>query len=321
MTVQGREAGFLADASNFRARSLWWDAARRLSQNRAALAGVVFIALLAVLAIGAPLFARYGFSDQQLIHNNEEPNSRFWFGSDALGRDLYSRLLFGARISLAVAALSMFFQLLIGVPLGLVAGFYGRWVDSIIMRLVDLLLAFPNFLLLIVLANYFRQSLTPDATGFLGMLADFNDSIGGLLGVFLAISLTWWVFTARLVRGVALSVRERDFVTAARASGATDLRIILSHVLPNSMAPIVVAAMLGIPGAILAEAGISFLGLGVQPPNPSWGLMISDGVAALRSHPYLILPPSIALVLTTLSFNFLGDGLRDAVDPATRRIL
>jgi ABC-type dipeptide/oligopeptide/nickel transport system permease subunit len=304
-------------AERIRSRSLWSVALRRLSRNRAAVAGAVFIVLLAVVAIGAPLFARYHFADQHLLHTYESPNSQFWFGSDELGRDIYSRVIYGARISLGVALAAMVFQLAIGVPLGLIAGFYGRWVDSLVMRLVDMMLALPTFLLLIVFANYFRETLTTDASGLAGVLSELNDSIAGLLGVLLAISLTWWVFPARLVRGVVLSLRERDFVTAARASGATGRRIIIIHILPNTMAPIVVAAMLGIPGAILAEAGISFLGLGVQPPYPSWGLMIADAATALRSYPYMIIPPSAALVLTTLAFNFLGDGLRDALDPSS----
>jgi oligopeptide transport system permease protein len=203
--------------------------------------------------------------------------------------------------------------------MGSAAGYLGGWVDSLIMRLVDALYAFPDLLLIIIVMSYVKAQLGGSVASWLAPLAGLNKALGGLLGVFIALGLTSWLTTCRLVRGQILSLREREFVEAARVLGAGTSRIIRAHLLPNAMGPILVAATLGIPYAILLEASLSFIGLGVDPPMPSWGLMISEGVQAVQSYPHVILAPAAAISLTLLGFNFLGDGLRDALDPLLRR--
>lgn len=290
---------------------------RRLTAHKLAVAGGLYILLVSVMAALAPLVTPSNFADQDLVNQYHAPSGDFWLGADFLGRDIYSRLVYGARISLAVAALSQVAQFAIGVPLGLLAGYYGGRVDAIVMRAVDFVFAMPALLLVLVLANFFRVYLEGQG-GFLGTLDLVNEWSGGLAGVLIAITVTWWIVPARLVRGLTLSVKESDYVTAARALGASDARIVLRHILPNTFAPLIVTATLLVPVAIILEAGVSFLGLGVQPPLPSWGLMLANGVDVIRSFPFVMISPAVAVVLTTLAFNFLGDGLRDALDPTMR---
>ena len=234
----------------------------------------------------------------ELAAQLEPPSATHWMGTDIQGRDVWARLLYGARISLTVGLISQSIALLLGVTLGLVAGYYGRWVDESVMRLADVTLAFPTLLLLIAMAAALRPSLTT---------------------VFLTIGLVGWAVMARLVRGQVLVVRQLEFVQAARALGARDRRIIVQHLLPNVIAPVVIAATLGVAGAIMAEAALSFLGLGVQPPTPSWGAMIADGrdLAQLRDAPWTSVFPGFAIGAAVLGFNLLGDALRDALDPRT----
>jgi len=229
-----------------------------------------------------------------------------------------SRLIYGTRVSLSVAIVAQFVILLIGVPLGMLSGYMGGWVDLIIMRVVDILYAFPSLLFVIVLMTYLSAALKDAQGPITGLLGGINTATGGLLGVFIALGLVFWLTVCRLVRGEVLSIRQKEYVDAARATGSHGSSILWRHIFPNILPPVIVAATFGIPSAIMIESGLSFLGLGVEPPTPSWGLMISEGVRNIRSHPHLLLSSGILLSLTLLAFNFLGDGMRDALDPKVR---
>ncbi len=268
----------------------------RLRRDNRAIVGLAVVVLLVAAAILAPLIARYDPTAIELVNQLAAPSSSHWMGTDYQGRDVWSRLVFGARISLTVGLVSQGIALFLGVSLGLVSGYYGKWVDDVIMRLADVTLAFPTLLLLIA------------------MVAALQPSLGV---VFATIGLVGWAGMARLVRGQVLVVRHLEFVQAARALGVRDRRIIVRHVLPNVIAPVVIAATLGMAGAIMAEAALSFLGLGVQPPTPSWGSMIADGrdLNQLRTAPWTSVFPGLAIGAAVLGFNLLGDALRDALDP------
>ncbi|HEX4468851.1 MAG TPA: ABC transporter permease [Gemmatimonadaceae bacterium] len=261
-------------------------------------AGVVLF--LITIAIAAPLVARHDPVRIDLINQLTPPSAEHWLGTDIQGRDVWARLVYGARISLSVGIVSQIIALLIGVTLGLVAGFYGGWIDELVMRLADITLAFPTLLLLIA------------------MVAALQPSLGV---VFVTIGVVGWAGMARLVRGQVLVVRQLEYVQASRALGGRDVRIIVRHVLPGVLAPVIIAATLGIAGAIIAESSLSFLGLGVQPPTPSWGSMIADGrdLSQLRHAPWTSVFPGIAIGAAVLGFNMLGDALRDALDPRSFR--
>lgn len=270
----------------------------RLRADRRAWFGVGVVCAFVLVALLAPLVGRFDPSRIDLVHALEAPSLAHWFGTDAQGRDVWSRLVYGTRVSLLVGLASQGLSLSIGVLLGLVAGYRGRWTDEVIMRLADVTLAFPSLLLLIAMAAAFEPSLTV---------------------VCIVIGVVGWAGMARLVRGQVLVVRELEYVQAMRAIGARDTRIVWKHVLPNVIAPVVIAATLGIAGAIMAEAALSFLGLGVQPPTPSWGAMIADGrdLSQLRGAPWTSLAPGLAIGAAVLGFNLLGDALRDAMDRKT----
>jgi len=272
----------------------------RLRTDRRAWFGAGVIALLVALAIAAPVFARHDPFGVELINSLQPPNAQHWFGTDIQGRDVWARLVYGARVSLSVGILSQGIALTLGVILGLVAGYYGRWIDELVMRLADVTLAFPTLLLLIALVAALQPSLTV---------------------VFVTIGVVGWAGMARLVRGQVLVIRELEFVQAERALGANDIRILTLHVLPSVVAPVVIAATLGVAGAIMAESSLSFLGLGVQPPTPSWGSMIADGrdLYQLRHAPWTSVFPGMAIAAAVLGFNLLGDALRDALDPRAIR--
>ena len=272
----------------------------RLKSDKRAWFGGGVIGLLVLLAIAAPLFAHHDPFGVELINSLHPPNAQHWFGTDVQGRDVWARLVYGARVSLSVGILSQGIALTLGVILGLVSGYYGRWVDELVMRLADVTLAFPTLLLLIALVAALQPSLTV---------------------VFITIGVVGWAGMARLVRGQVLVIRELEFVQAERALGANDMRILMLHVLPSVVAPVVIAATLGVAGAIMAESSLSFLGLGVQPPTPSWGSMIADGrdLYQLRHAPWTSLFPGLAIGLAVLGFNLLGDALRDALDPRAVR--
>ena len=273
-------------------RSVW----SVLRRDTRAMIGIAVVVTIVLLALAAPLVARHDPTRIDLVRRLQPPSAENWMGTDIQGRDVWSRLVFGARVSLAVGLFSQMIALALGVALGLVAGYYGRWVDEVVMRLADVTLAFPTLLLLIA------------------MVAALQPSLGVVL---LTVGVVGWAGMARLVRGQVLVVRQLEFVQAMRALGARDLRIMVRHVLPNVIAPVVIAATLGVAGAIMAEAALSFLGLGVQPPTPSWGAMIADGrdLSQLRSAPWTSLFPGLAIGAAVLGFNLLGDALRDALDP------
>jgi len=266
---------------------------QRFSRDRWALIGLGIVTVLTVLALAAPWIAPADPLRGSLVNSLRAPSRAFWLGTDVQGRDLLARLLFGARLSLAVGLVSQTVASLIGVALGLVAGYYGRWVDGALMRLADVTLAFPSLLLLIAIAAAVNPSLPV---------------------VFVVIGLVGWAGMARLVRGEVLALRVREYVQAARALGASDTRIVWRHLLPGVLGPVIVAATLGVGGAIMAEAALSFVGLGARPPTPSWGAMVADGRDLLRVAPWVSLMPGLAIGLTVLGVNLVGDGLRDALE-------
>ncbi len=277
------------------------EAWRRLRKNKMAMAGLWVTIILILIAIFAPFIAPYSPYYSPVMEEGKielSMQGMSWahpFGTDKLGRDIFSRVIYGTRISLMVGLIAQGISLLIGIALGALAGYYGGWVDDIISYLINVFLAFPYLLFCIAI------------------LAVFKDP--GVEKVFIAIGLISWPGLARIVRGQIMSLKEEEYVEAARSLGANDFRIIFKHLIPNCLAPIIVTITLGVAGAILAEAGLSFLGLGAQPPEPSWGLMLSTGKGYLRSHPRMMLFPGMAIMITVLAFNLFGDGLRDALDP------
>jgi len=294
------------EIARFRRReaSLWRDAFDRLAKNRAALVGFFIIILLFLVAILAPWIAPYPYdlTNVSIEAVNQPSSQAHWMGTDALGRDLMSRMFVGARISMTVGVVVQIIILCIGVPIGAAAGYFGGRLDDLLMRFTDVMYAFPDLLFVIILMTAFRD--TPIAQVW-----------NGLFLVFFAIGVVAWPTMARLVRGQFLSLREKEFIEAARAVGVNDLRIVVRHLLPNSIGPMIVAITLGIPQAIMTEAILSFIGIGVQPPMCSWGSLIQEGFAYVTAGPHQVVFPGLAIALTMLSFTFLGDGLRDALDP------
>lgn len=280
------------------ARSLYYDAWLRLKRNKAAMVGLFLVTLIVILAIFAGVIAPCDPYAQDLEYRLKPPTPEHLLGTDDYGRDILSRLIYGARVSLLVGVISEGIALVIGVLFGAIAGYYGGKVDNVIMRLCDIMFAFPELLFCI---------------GIMFALGP------GIYNVFIAIGFVGWASYARLVRGQILSLKKMEFIEAAHASGATDIRIIIKHILPNTLAPIIVMLTLSIPGAIMSEASLSFLGLGAQPPMASWGSMIFDGRSYLRTFPWFSITPGIAIMLTVLGFNLFGDGLRDALDPRLKR--
>ncbi|MGH2489606.1 MAG: ABC transporter permease [Candidatus Limnocylindria bacterium] len=298
-----------------RSAGLWGDAFRRLLRNRLAIVGGILVAFLLLVAVFGGFLTPWEYFNQDLaavVANNNRPllpmqriegvDGLHVLGTDELGRDLLSRLMDGARISMSVALVVQTVVLLLGIPMGAAAAWFGGRVDSILMRITDIVYAYPDLLFIILLGVAFRETF-------------FGRALDGLLLVFVAIGLTSWVTMARLVRGQLLSLKETEFVEAARAIGVSDRRIVTRHLLPNALGPIIVAVTLGIPAAILAEATLAFIGIGVQAPRASWGSLVADGQSYIRSFPHLVLFPAIAIAVALISFTFLGDGLRDALDP------
>jgi oligopeptide transport system permease protein len=296
----------------------WRTALTRLRRNRPATAGLVALAGLLLAAVLADVLSPYPYTQQNLDIAYHGPTLAHPFGTDQLGRDMLSRLLHGARVSLAVGLVTQVLILFVGVPVGAVAGYFGGKVDHVLMRLVDVVASFPDVLLVIVVMTTIRAWLKGSQGGVLAALGGLDSALGGLVGVFTSLALLSWLLVARVVRGQVLSLREQEFVESARAAGAGHGRILITHLLPNTMAAVTVAATYWVPRAIVIEAALSFIGLGVQPPMTSWGAMILDGYRALRSTPHLLFFPALALSLTVLACNFLGDGLRDALDPWLR---
>lgn len=278
--------------------NLWRDAGHRLLRNKLALFGGLVVLLFLLLALFANFLAPYPYDKPDFGKAYQFPSLAFPFGTDPLGRDLFSRIIYGARISMLVGLGSQFIVLLIGVPLGAIAGYYGGKVDLYLMRLVDVMYAFPTLLFVILIMS---------ALG------------AGLLNIFIALGLTSWVTICRLTRGQFLALREKEFVLAAHAVGVPASRIIWKHLLPNALTPLIIAITFGIPNAIFTEAALSFIGVGISPPVPSWGQMVGEYQQYIRGYWYLATFPAIAIALTMLAFSFLGDGLRDALDPRMKR--
>ena len=318
-------------------RSLWAEAFRRLMKNRLATLSGVFIILLVLVAFFANSLPLRDYAEQDLLANNAisswmlfllpegaEDYARiseaYPLAADHLGRDILSRTIYGARVSLTVAIVGSAVSLMVGVIYGMVSGYMGGRVDSAMMRIVDFLYAFPFLVVVILLQTYFKAIAREGGSEGIGRIfINMNKDMGGLLFLFIAIGLINWLGMARIARGQVLSYKKKEFVEAARAVGANDTRILIKHLFPNILGPLIVAETLAIPGYIFTESFLSFIGLGVDPPTPSWGIMISEAVKGLRSYPNQILVPAIALSVTTLAFNFLGDGLRDAFDPRQKQ--
>ena len=274
--------------------------ARKIWRDPGFMAGALFTAIILIVAVFAPLLAPQDPSFQDTARRLEGPSTEHPFGLDDLGRDVLSRVVYGSRVSLRVGLSVVIISSIVGVLLGAISGYFGGWVDTIVMRLADILLAFPGILLAIALVAVLGPSLN---------------------NVILALSVAGWVGYARLVRGQVLKVREMEFVTAAEALGARSARVIGLHVLPSVINPVIVMATLGLAGAILAEASLSFLGLGVQPPTPSWGAMLTAGRRYLGVANHLAMFPGIAIMIAVMGLNFLGDGLIDALDPKYRKMV
>lgn len=275
-------------------RSPWKTVWKSLKRNKAAMVGLFIILLLIVVAIFADFIAPFGYDDQNLANRLQTPSSTHIFGTDSFGRDIFSRIVYGSRVSLQVGFIAVGIGALAGGALGAVAGFYGKHLDNGIMRVMDVLLAIPNILLAI------------------SIVATLG---AGLENVMIAVGIGSIPGYARIVRASVLTVRDQEFVEAARSVGTSDFRIIMKHILPNAMAPIIVQATLGVAGAILSAAGLSFIGLGIQPPAPEWGAMLSEGRQFLRDFPHVTTFPGLAIMITIYALNLLGDGLRDALDP------
>lgn len=272
----------------------WKEAWRSFRKNKVALVGAIIVIFFVLLAIFGPLIASQGINEQQLTNRLKAPSADHWFGTDDFGRDIFSRVIHGARISLMVGFFSVIGSVVIGSILGIIAGYYGRWTDTIISRIFDILLAFPSILLAIAIVS----ALGPSLTNALIAIAVINIPNFG-----------------RLIRSKVLSIKQEEYITAAKAIGMTDFRILFSHILPNSMTPVIVQGTLAIASAIIEAAALGFLGLGAQAPQPEWGKMLADARIYLVNAPWTMIFPGLAIMLTVLGFNLMGDGLRDALDP------
>jgi len=278
--------------------TLWSDAWRRLRRNRLALAGVIYLIFVVIVALVSAVWTPYSTFRVGVGIPYSAPSVQHLLGVDGLGRDTLSRLMAGAQISLIVGIGTQIVVLAVGLPIGLAAGYFRGWFDQVVTFFINIFYGIPNLLVALILVFLLGPNLT---------------------NIIVAIAATGWMEMARLVRGQTLSLREREFIEAARAAGAKPMKILFGHILPNALGPIIVQATFGVPAAILFEAFLSFLGLGVPPPTPTWGGMAAEGIVTIRISPAMVIAPSIALSLTLMAFNFLGDGLRDALDPRQRR--
>ncbi|MEC9489509.1 MAG: nickel transporter permease [Halanaerobiales bacterium] len=283
-----------AAEKKLKSESLWTISFRRLRKSRTAVLGIIIIILFTLIALFAPYIAPYDPLEQNFIKSFRAPSAEHYLGTDEFGRDIFSRIIYGARISLQIGFIAVFISLIVGVSVGLAAGYYGGWLDMLVMRVMDLMLSFPYILLALVIMSI----LGP-----------------GIYNAMIAIGIVYVPQYARIVRSSVLSVKKKEYVLAAQALGANDFRIILKHVFLNSMAPVIIQTTLSIGRAIINAAGLSFLGLGAQPPTPEWGAMLSNGQNFLRNAPWIATFPGIAIALLVLGFNLVGDGFRDAFDP------
>ncbi len=319
-------------------RSLFQQSLQRLLQNRVAVVSLIFLVILFIIAFIIAPFTNV-FLDplqQDLTANNAVPewmlfllppgaenyatiNNDYILGADHLGRDILSRTMHGARISLSVAIVASTVSLLVGTVYGLISGYAGGRTDSIMMRIVDFIYGFPFLIVVILMQAFFKAQARQGATGVMGAMVSINNTMGGLFFLFIAIGLVNWIGMARIARGQVLSQKKKEYVEAAESIGASETSVMGKHILPNILGPLIVAETLAIPGYIFTEAFLSFIGLGVDPPTPSWGIMISEAARGIRSFPNQVLVPAVMLSVTTLAFNFLGDGLRDAFDPRMKQ--
>lgn len=267
---------------------------KEMFKNKLVLFGTIIVVATALLAIFAPLFSPYDYSEIDLENVLSAPSLRHPLGTDSLGRDIFSRMLYGSRISISIGFIAVIIEIIIGILFGSIAGFYGKKIDGIIMRFVDIMLCFPTFFLI------------------LAVIAIVGSNI---VNIMIVIGITSWMGVARLIRAEILSLKEREFIQAEHAIGASDLRIITRHLIPNAIAPVLVSATLGVAGAILVESSLSFLGIGVQPPFPSWGNILMEGKSTLGLAWWLMLFPGLAILLTVLGYNLLGEGIRDLLAP------
>jgi peptide/nickel transport system permease protein len=271
---------------------------KKIIRNRLALFGLIIVMTLFAIAVFAPLISPYNYKNIDVQNILMPPSSTHFFGTDDLGRDVCSRMIWGARISLAVGFVSVGISTLIGITLGALAGYYGKFMDIIIMRFVDIMLCIPGFFLILAVIAFLGPNI-------------FN--------IMIIIGLTSWMGVARLVRAEFLSLKEREFVLGAKASGASDFRIIFIHILPNALSPVFISAVLGVAAAVLLESSLSFLGLGIQPPTPSWGNILTEGKSNIEIAWWLSVFPGLAILITVLGYNLLGEGLRDALDPKFKK--
>jgi len=272
----------------------WTETWKAFRKNKLAVVGMILVMFFILLAIFAPFIAKEGINEQVMTDRLQAPSAEYWLGTDDYGRDILSRIIYGARISLWVGFSSVIGSVIVGCILGIIAGYYGRWVDTIISRFFDMMLAFPSILLAIAIVAVLGPSLR---------------------NALIAIAIINVPNFGRLIRSKVLSIKEEEYITSAKAVGLKDTRILFSHILPNSMAPIIVQGTLAIATAILEAAALGFLGLGAQPPDPEWGKMLADSKNYIQSAPWTMIFPCLAIMLTVLGFNIMGDGLRDAMDP------
>lgn len=276
----------------------WQDVWRRLKENKLAMVGLTFVILITIIAIIGPLLSKYNYYSQDLDMANQPPSAAHWFGTDKFGRDIFVRILYGARISLAVGYAASILNIVIGILYGGIAGYFGGKIDNLMMRIVDILYSIPMMIYVILLMVIFGA---------------------GLKSIIIALAIAYWLTMARIVRGQIMSLKQQEFVLAAKTLGASSMRILLRHLIPNCMGPIIVTLTLSVPEAIFTESFLSFIGLGVSAPQASWGTLASEALEGFQLYPTQLFFPALAICLTILAFNLLGDGLRDALDPKMRK--
>jgi ABC-type dipeptide/oligopeptide/nickel transport systems, permease components len=305
MTIELPSEAFLSNYNNLEAcevitrpsLTFWADARRRLMKNKVAMLGLAIILFITILAILVPVFSSFSYSKQDLSNINAAPSWRHIFGTDSLGRDIWVRIWVGARVSLAVGVFGSVIPSLIGIVIGGISGYFGGRVDMIMMRFIDIVMCVPNMIYIILIMIYIGS---------------------GPVAIVIAFALTGWMGTARSVRGLILQLKEQEFILASRTLGASSASLIFQHLVPNTLGIVIVGMTMGVPGAIFQEAFLSFIGLGVAPPIPSWGQLANTGISVFRIYPSQLLIPAVFISLTMLSFNLFGDGLRDALDPKLR---
>ena len=284
----------------------WQDAWRRLRKNKLAIGGLVFVIFITLAAIIGPIVSKYNYYSQNFDITNMGPSSEHWFGTDKFGRDVFVRVLYGARISLTIAYVASILNLLIGVAYGGISGYVGGAIDNVMMRIVDIIYSIPMMIYVILIMAFLSGR-------------NGNQSDGGIKSIIIALVIGFWVTMARIVRSQIITLKEQEFILAAKVSGASHARILLRHLIPNSMGAIIVTMTLSIPGAIFTEAFLSFIGLGISAPKASWGTLASEALEGYMLYPYQLFFPALAICLTILAFNLLGDGLRDCLDPKMRK--